>query len=432
MKIVAFLPAKGSSSRVKNKNLQLLDGKPLFLHTLEKLVASNIFDDVYLDTESQEIIDLASEVKCKILHRDSSLASNKTDGNDLFLNEIKNIKAHIYVQVLCTSPFIKIETIQAGIDMLVKNKTFDSAFLVKREKLYTWIDGEPSYDVNNIPNSVDLDEITIETMGLYIIKRDAAIEQKRRIGLNPFFIDASPLESIDVNWPDDFKLAELIAAGLREKDRKLLANIKVSLNSSMLSDILDDMEFPNQVIKGLSPNIAGSKLLGRAKTLKLRKLSKDEDASGIYNALNSYDTIIPNDVILVENEISEYAYFGELNANLTIRSGGSGVIVDGMTRDEQAVRSIGLPVFSKGQSCQDVRNRATTESFNKTIHIGGVKIEPGSLVFADDEGIIIIPKTIENEVIDKVYEKLATEKNIISEIASGISIDDLTENYGFF
>ena len=48
MKIVAFLPAKGSSSRVKNKNLQLLDGKPLFLHTLEKLVASNIFDDVYL------------------------------------------------------------------------------------------------------------------------------------------------------------------------------------------------------------------------------------------------------------------------------------------------------------------------------------------------------------------------------------------------
>ena len=61
-----------------------------------------------------------------------------------------------------------------------------------------------------------------------------------------------------------------------------------------------------------------------------------------------------------------------------------------------------------------------------------VKIEPGCLVFADDEGIIIIPKTIENEVIDKVYEKLALEKNIISEIASGISIDDLTENYGFF
>ena len=109
MKIVAFLPAKGSSSRIKNKNLQLLDGKPLFLHTLEKLVGSNIFDDVYLDTESQEIIDLASEVNCKILHRDPSLASNKTDGNDLFLNEIKNIEAHIYVQVLCTSPFIRLK-----------------------------------------------------------------------------------------------------------------------------------------------------------------------------------------------------------------------------------------------------------------------------------------------------------------------------------
>ena len=81
-------------------------------------------------------------------------------------------------------PIYKIETIQAGI-VLVKNKTYDSALLVKREKLYTWIDGEPSYDVNNIPNSVDLDETTIETMGLYIIKRSCH-RTKRRIGLNPF------------------------------------------------------------------------------------------------------------------------------------------------------------------------------------------------------------------------------------------------------
>jgi len=72
MKVVAFLPAKGSSSRIKCKNLKLLDGKPLFLHTLEKLMECDFIDEVYLDTESNEIINLASETNCKILKRNSS------------------------------------------------------------------------------------------------------------------------------------------------------------------------------------------------------------------------------------------------------------------------------------------------------------------------------------------------------------------------
>lgn len=65
MKVVAFVPAKGSSSRIESKNVKLLDGKPLFLHTLEKLVQCDFIDEVYLDTESDEIIALASEVPCK-------------------------------------------------------------------------------------------------------------------------------------------------------------------------------------------------------------------------------------------------------------------------------------------------------------------------------------------------------------------------------
>jgi regulator of RNase E activity RraA len=174
------------------------------------------------------------------------------------------------------------------------------------------------------------------------------------------------------------------------------------------------------------------KLLGRAKTLKLRKLEEGECFKGIYDALHSYDTIVPDDIILVENETPDYAYFGELNANLAIRSGASGVIVNGMTRDEAEVVSTGLPVFAKGHTCQDVRKRATTDSFNKTIYLNGIKVEPECLVFADSEGVIIIPKNIEKEVIKEVYERSANEKKILSEIASGIDVETLTEKYGFF
>ena len=432
MKIVAFLPAKGSSSRIESKNMKLLDGKPLFLHTLEKLVDCDLFDDVYLDTESEDVIEAASEIKCNILKREKTLASNKTDGNKLFMNEVNNVDADIYVQILCTSPFIDMETIKKGIEKIKESSEYDSAVLIRKERQYTWNENGPIYNINNIPNSVDLGDTLIETMGLYIVKKETAEKTLRRIGNNPYLLDASPLEAIDVNWPEDFELAELIAAGKREKDRKLLGNIKNHLTSCMLSDLLDDLGYHEQIIKGLSPNIDGVKLLGRAKTLKLRKLKEGESFKGIYDALRSYETIIPNDIILVENETPDYAYFGELNANLAIRSGASGVIVNGMTRDNLEVMSTGLPVFAKGYTCQDVRKRATTESFNKKINLNGVDVEPECLVFADSEGVIIIPKAIEKEVIDEVYKRADNEKKILSDIASGVDVETLTKNYGFF
>lgn len=432
MRVVAFLPAKGSSSRIESKNMKLLDGKPLFLYTLEKLVNSGLFDEVFLDTESQDVIDAASEVDCSIMRRDPKLANNKTDGNKMFYNEVKHTEADIYVQVLCTSPFIEMETIKLGVEKLKSSNKFDSAVLIRKERQYTWGENGPNYNIDSIPNSVDLGDTIVETMGLYIVKKDAALKIKRRIGSSPFLLEASPLEAIDVNWPEDFKLAELIAAGEREKSRKLLGNIKNHLSSCILSDLLDDLGYPDQVVKGLTPNIDGAKLLGRAKTLKLRKLKDGECFKGIYDALYSYETIVPDDIILVENETPDYAYFGELNANLAIRSGASGVIVNGMTRDNSEVVSTGLPVFAKGYSCQDVRKRATTESFNKTIYLNGIKVEPDSLVFADSEGVIIIPKVIEQEVVEEVYKRAANEKKILSEIAEGVDVATLTKNYGFF
>lgn len=192
MKVVAFLPAKGTSSRVENKNIKLLDGKPLFLHTLEKLIECDFIDEVYLDTESDEIIYLASETNCKILKRDPNLASNTTDGNKLFLNEVNHIKADIYIQILGTSPFIEKETIKKGIDT-IKSSDFDSVVLVRKEKLYTWNEKGPNYNIENIPNSFDLNDTIIETMGLYIVKRETALCTQKRIGNKPYLLYATAL-----------------------------------------------------------------------------------------------------------------------------------------------------------------------------------------------------------------------------------------------
>ncbi len=433
MKVVAFLPAKGNSDRVKNKNLRLLDGKPLFLHTLEKLINSQIFDEVYLDTESEEIIKLAQYTGCKIMRRDPNLASNKTDGHQLFLNQVNQTDADIVVQVLCTSPFIQKETLRLAVDTLKQQPDYDSVVLVRREKMYLWQDNnQPSYNLEHIPNSVDLPDTIIETMGLYAMRADAARQLKRRIGNKPYLINASPLEAIDVNWPEDAELADLIAAGAREKERKLLGNLARLVNSSLLSDILDDLGLHHQVIRGLSLNLEQNRVMGRAKTLRLRKLEQGEDFKGIYDALNSYATIVPGDIIMVENEVSEYAYFGELNANLAIRAGAVAAVIGGITRDSADVKRLSLPVFAKGYACQDVRKRATTDTINQPITIEGVHIVAGDLIFGDKEGVVVVPRQYEEQVLEMALQHASNEKRLLVDIAQGIAVDELTQKYGFF
>ena len=432
MKVAAFLPAKGSSERIENKNLRLLDGKPLFLHTLEKLVACPFIDEVFLDTESDEMIELARDTGCSIMRRDPALASNRTDGNQLFMNEVRHTDADIVIQVLCTAPFISEATLERAVNTLRNDAAYDSAVLIRKDKQYLWQDGRPAYDLAHIPNSVTLPDTVIETMGLYIMRAEAAHRLQRRIGDAPLMLEATPLEAIDVNWPEDMELANLIAAGRREQERKLLANLQNLINSSLLSDILDDLGLTHQVVKGLRPNIARSRVIGRAKTLRLRALRPGEDFRGIYHALHSYQTIVPGDVILVENEVPQHAYFGELNANLAVRAGAVAAIIGGQTRDSADVVNIGLPVFSTGYTCQDVRKRATLDTINRPITLQGVAVHPGDLVFADSEGVVVIPRRVEREVIAAALSHAGNEKHLLIDIAQGIQVDELTSKYGFF
>jgi regulator of RNase E activity RraA len=174
------------------------------------------------------------------------------------------------------------------------------------------------------------------------------------------------------------------------------------------------------------------RMLGRAKTLRLRRLEDGEDFRGIYKALDSYATVVPNDVIVVENEIGQYAYFGELNANLAIRRGAAGVVVGGMTRDSADVVRLGLPVFAQGYSCQDVRKRATLDSVNKPVTINGVRVAPEDLVFGDREGLVVIPRRVEASVLDAALRVATNEKRILIDISEGAEVERLTREYGIF
>lgn len=438
MKVYAFVPAKGTSERVESKNMRFLDGERLYIRALKTLLKCNEIDRVFLDTESDEMYLMADYLPITFMKRDESLANNKTDGHQMFMNEVHSYSdADIYVQLLCTSPFIHPETIDKALRTLKNSTEYDSAILMKKDKYYFWKDNKPVYDINHIPNSKDLPETINESMGLYIHKKASALKTNRRYGEKPLLIFGELEELIDVNTPEDLVFAEAFAKGKRAVENKRLNLVKHFMTSPALSDLLDDMEIEKgvkcgAVIPNWKSNLKNVKILGRANTLRLRKLKVGEDFRKIYDALASYDGISENDVICVENEAKEFAYFGNLNAQLAIRAGAAATVIDGVTRDLEETAALNYPVFTRGYNAADVRRRAVLDYINKPIKIDGCTITPGDLIFIDKCGLIVIYQTYEQEILNRVFNTFKNEKDIITDILEKKNVIEITKTRGAF
>jgi regulator of RNase E activity RraA/CMP-N-acetylneuraminic acid synthetase len=432
MRIVAFVPAKGESSRIRNKNTVILDGDHLFKRKLKQLLAVPEIDTVYLDTESDKIIEMASDLPVKVLKRDAKLASNKTDGHELFANECARVEADIYIQCLCTSPFITPETMSRAIKALLASPKADSLVAVQKRKQYTWAKGRPTYGEGRIPNSVDLPDTVIESMGLYMVRRaKGKPKPKRRFGDKVVFFELTDEEAFDVNWPDDLALAERICAGYRATHNAALDAIRPHLCSSLLADICKE-----RGVKALLPpgfrRVSGRSVLGVAKTLALRKLRKGDDWKGIYKGLNSYSFIRPGDVIVVSNEVKDAAYFGDLNANLAIRSGAVGAVVDSFTRDSAELNGLEFSVFAQGIYCHDIKYEGTVHAMNRPIKIGNVTVNNGDYIYADDDGVLAIPADLWPSIRDEAMATLKKEFDIRYAIIMGEDMAKVLGVHGEF
>jgi len=439
MKIVAFVPAKGSSERVPSKNLRILDGEYLFRRKLKQLLSCPQIDEVWLDTESDDLIDKASDLPVRILKRDPALATNATDGHEMFENECRQVPdADIVIQALCTAPFVDASTISQGLEKLLGSPGNDSLVAVTKSKQYLWTGDNPDYGRGRIPNSVDLPPSIVEAMSLYMVRRTATDYPAKRFGTAPLLWELGAREAIDINYLEDLDLAEMICRGERMTEANYFRILKHHLSSSVLSDVTKEMGHAFMLESGLKPVSAG-KVLGRVRTLQLGGLEgKDRDIrnsdawKGIYNALDSYKFVRSGDVIVVENAVPERAYFGDLNCHLAMRAGAVGVLVDGFTRDVGDVSAMGLPVYARGAWSNDIKYEGTTVSFNKPVTVGGVTARNDDVVFADPEGVLVIPAEHWASVLEQALVTVTNESHIRHGLLQGKPVDEIIASFGFF
>ena len=143
------------------------------------------------------------------LKRPKELDLPTSNFTQIFSSFMEEVDADIYVFAHATAPFIKLETMKECIDA-VKTGNYDSAFCAVKIQDYLWQDGQPlNFDASNLPRSQDLKPIFRETSGVYVFKKEVFINYKRRIGKRPYVKEVNFKESIDINNPEDFKLAEI-------------------------------------------------------------------------------------------------------------------------------------------------------------------------------------------------------------------------------
>ena len=211
MKRVAFVPIRLNSQRVEGKNLRELGGRPLMTYLLQTLVQVENIDEVYLYCSNPDIQQYLPE-GVKFLQRDERLDSNTTLGEEIYDAFTSEVDADIYILAHATSPFIRTATIADAVAR-VESGEYDSAFSAECVQTFAWWDGKPlNYSLDRVPRTQDLEPVYVETSAFFVFEREVWQGKRRRIGERPYMAVTDRIESMDIDNPDDFLLAEAIVA----------------------------------------------------------------------------------------------------------------------------------------------------------------------------------------------------------------------------
>lgn len=215
MKINLIIPAKGTSTRIKNKNLYEINGKSLVFYACDKALKCKNINNVYLDTESEDIIAGVKDLLqkgLKLIKRDPCLATNDIGANEMMIYGLHSVEeCDVLLQTFCTSPLLTSETIDRCIETFINTglPKYDSFFTTIDVQEYFWKNNKPhNFSTKELPNSFDLEVLKMETHGLYGITPESLLANKTRVGKNPMLITIPKIESLDVNVKEDLDLIE--------------------------------------------------------------------------------------------------------------------------------------------------------------------------------------------------------------------------------
>lgn len=214
-----------------------------------------------------------------------------------------------------------------------------------------------------------------------------------------------------------------------KNDRELFKLIREQLYTPVVGDILDAMGYSHQFLPAyIMPLSDEMKLAGRACTVLEQNVFEPQKKP--FGLLTEALDQLKRDEVYLATGATNSAIWGELLTATAKTREAAGAVLDGYTRDTPQVLQQNFPVFSRGRWAQDSSIRTNVVDFRCRIEIGQVVINDGDIVFGDMDGVLIIPRKVEAECIERALEKAAGEKTVRQAIEKGMSATEAFHKFG--
>lgn len=211
VKTVAFVPIKLNNQRTPGKNTKKFDdGNALVTVFLKTLVKVSNFDEVYVFCSDDTIRDYLVPGVI-FLERPQYLDTQQATPQQIIEEFMKWVDADIYAVCHCTSPFVTREHFEECVSA-VKSGEYDSSFTAEKLQHLLWTSNNKpmNFDPANVPRTQDLEPIFSEVSAAYVFRKEVFQQYHRRIGVNPHITQVSGIECVDIDYPEDFEMANAI------------------------------------------------------------------------------------------------------------------------------------------------------------------------------------------------------------------------------
>lgn len=225
-RLTALMPMRHSSERVPGKNYRPFgDGRPLFHHMVETMLACPQIDAIVIDTDSPTVKEQCADKfpTVIVLDRPHHLRDGTTPMNDVLLHDVSQVPSEFYLQTHSTNPLLSKETLARAVEAFFANyPVYDSLFSVTRIQTRLW--DELARAVNHNPNILlrtqDLPPLFEENSCLYIFEGEALRVRHNRIGMRPHLFQIDRREAQDIDEEIDFEIADMMFQRLHARRYK--------------------------------------------------------------------------------------------------------------------------------------------------------------------------------------------------------------------
>ena len=215
-KVTALLPMKAHSARVTSKNFREIAGKPLFRWILDTMCAMDEIDQVVINTDARSLLAdqglSHGDYQGKVIIRDRKpeICGDFVSMNLVLADDIENVDSDIYFMTHTTNPLLSTDTINSIFQAYASKKDADSLFTVNRHqtRFYT-PEGSPiNHDPQNLIRTQDLPLYLEENSVGFVFTAESFAKTGARIGEKPVLFETPPLESVDIDEPSEWFVAE--------------------------------------------------------------------------------------------------------------------------------------------------------------------------------------------------------------------------------